>query len=420
MARAKKQKSLQVYLDSSDFSVLSDPRRLDAKTAATLDAFEKYADSGLVQFRFSMAHVSEIAPVAPHAQEAAKRRAQLTYRLCGSNALVSVEEIVDAELSSSADFFPYSEGRWYPPIEDLVPQMPLSEMAKLMDAELKAAGLTRAERRQKKRETFKGGEFTKKAQAVLDANYAKATTEILTALPLEPAEVQALMSYVRGGAGRDVVNNAFHRIFANPIWIMERFATAPDSLNGIPAWLRQGASKFLQSMEASLANWHDELHKAREREALWLNVIETTSNPATRKILLEEHASRVQEQRSALARTRVTLTKNIYRRIAERAGSDPVLASLKPDEFQQKCPGIACSISAGLHATNRAMLEVQPRALKASDFGDAMHAFYAPYVDVYRTDAFMADGLATILAKCGTTLAPRLHEMPRLLNQILN
>jgi hypothetical protein len=409
----------QVYLDSSDFSVLSDPRRLDAKIGATLDTLLKYADSGLVQFRFSMAHVSEIAPIAPHAQEAAERRAQLMYRLCGAHTLVSIEEIIDAELSCFSNFSACSEGRWYPPIDDLLPQTPFTDMARLMDADLKTMGLTRAQRRQKKREIFKRGRFTKQAQERFDASREQTTAEILGTLPFEPAEVQALMSYVREGSGRDTVSRAFHRILGDPTWIMGRFAAAPDSLTGIAAWLREGGSKFLQSMEASLSGWHELFRQRREQETLGLASIESVQDPATKKALLNEHAARQRELEKTASRMRAELDQGIFRRFAERPGSNPALAALPSDDFKERCPGIACSVSAGLHATKRAMLEVHPRQVKASDFGDAMHAFYAPYVDIYRTDAFMADGLAHILAKCGTRLAPRLHDVPALIDQML-
>src|SRR5450759_613712 len=76
-------KQPQIYLDSNDFSLLSDPRRLDQTNIALRDELQGYADKSLVQFRFSMAHVCEAAPTGPHAQEAAERRAELIYKLCG-------------------------------------------------------------------------------------------------------------------------------------------------------------------------------------------------------------------------------------------------------------------------------------------------------------------------------------------------
>src|SRR5450759_3315036 len=104
-------KQPQIYLDSNDFSLLSDPRRLDQTNIALRDELQGYADKSLVQFRFSMAHVCEAAPTGPHAQEAAERRAELIYKLCGSNTLVTIGEIREAEIAGSKDFSPYSVGR---------------------------------------------------------------------------------------------------------------------------------------------------------------------------------------------------------------------------------------------------------------------------------------------------------------------
>ena len=111
---------LQVYLDSSDFSVLSDPVRLDEKTTELRDILLGYSEKSLVQFRFSIVHVSEVAPVHAHAQEAAERRA--AFELCGSNTLVTTQEVQEAELSQMAGFSPMSSGQWYPAIDELLPK----------------------------------------------------------------------------------------------------------------------------------------------------------------------------------------------------------------------------------------------------------------------------------------------------------
>jgi hypothetical protein len=288
-----------------------------------------------------------------------------------------------------------------------------------MDSDLKKAGLTRAERRRRKREVFKNGQFTKEAQIVLDASHERTTAEIIENAPFEPAELQALMTYVRGGSGRDIVSSAFHRILANPTWIMKRFAADPENLTGITGWLRQGGLKFVENIGKSLAIWQEGITVRKEQEVARLRLIETIQDPRIREVLQKDSSEREREQEKALSRLRKGLNQGILRKIAERPGASPELANLSIEELQKSCPGIACFVAAGLHATKRAMQEVQPRTLKVSDFGDAMHAFYAPYVDIYRTDAFMADGLEEILLQCGTTIAPRLHDLPALIGQIL-
>ena len=67
---------------------------------------------------------------------------------------------------------------------------------------------------------------------------------------------------------------------------------------------------------------------------------------------------------------------------------------------------------------NKALETPHKVALTPSDFGDAMHAFYAPYVDIYRTDRFMADGLKKILLTTQTHVASKLFELPALIEKI--
>ena len=146
---------LQIYLDSSDFSTLSDPARLDEKTIAVKNKLQSYADRSLVQFRFSIVHVSEAAPLGPSAQQAAERRSKVMHQLCGSNSLVTTYEIQEAEIAQVPDFSPFSIGRWYPPIEDLLPKFIISDLKKTLHEELRSAGLNREQRRKKEVEIFR-------------------------------------------------------------------------------------------------------------------------------------------------------------------------------------------------------------------------------------------------------------------------
>jgi len=158
-----------IYLDSNDFSLLSDPRRLDQTNIALRDELQGYADKSLAQFRFSMVRVCEAAPTGPRAQEAAERRAELIYKLCGSNTLVTFEEIRKAEITGSQDFSPCSVGRWYPQVEELLPKSPLADMKQMLTEELKTKGFTRQQRRAKEREVFGKNGLTTRARALMDA-----------------------------------------------------------------------------------------------------------------------------------------------------------------------------------------------------------------------------------------------------------
>jgi hypothetical protein len=80
------------------------------------------------------------------------------------------------------------------------------------------------------------------------------------------------------------------------------------------------------------------------------------------------------------------------------------------------CPGISTAIRS-LHSAWRSITFENPRKPKESDFVDALHAAYAPYVDVFRADGFMANHVAKQVARFGTTVVPKLSSLPEVLRQ---
>jgi hypothetical protein len=76
-AESSSPKTLVVYLDSSDYSALSDPRRDTPKSTLTRDALSGLAQNPRVCFAFSGAHLSELAPLDAGYAPAATARVEL-------------------------------------------------------------------------------------------------------------------------------------------------------------------------------------------------------------------------------------------------------------------------------------------------------------------------------------------------------
>lgn len=410
----------QVYLDSSDFSLLTDPRRLDEKMVVLRTKLQRYADTSQVQFRFSIVHVCEAAPIGREAQEAAERRAELIYRLCGTNTLVTTEEIREAEIKGGEDFCPYSMGRWYPPLDDLLPESPLSDMKQMLSKELKTKGLTREQRREKEREVFDKNGLTKKALKLMEVSAPNVVQELLRVFPFQPYETEALMNYLRGKQGRDIAMKACHRVLANPTWIMGRFAAPSSDMEGVTAWLRQGSSDFVERVKATISKAHDFYQSKNIYIAQRKSEISATEDLEIQAEQFRDLESYQQVLTSQMANMLGRLEESILRKcvFGEKDGHDN--EDLLISDIRAKYPGIAAFVEAGVHAMKRAVQETQARPLKASDFGDAMHAFYAPYVDIYRTDMFMADAVTKVLKDRGTKVARRLTDVPALIEQCLN
>lgn len=88
---------LQVYLDSSDFSNLANP-----KTRPQYEDVERrligWRDAGLIELRFSYLHVIEGSPVRKEDVPLAVLRLQKVADLCGRKCLVSTISIIEREV----------------------------------------------------------------------------------------------------------------------------------------------------------------------------------------------------------------------------------------------------------------------------------------------------------------------------------
>src|SRR5258708_4415786 len=91
---------IPVYLDSSDYSTLSDSARLksDPRLGEVLRDLLGFRDAGTCEFRYSAVHVLEMTPVDPTALEKSLSRIGLMQDLCGEKCLIPADEIDRYEL----------------------------------------------------------------------------------------------------------------------------------------------------------------------------------------------------------------------------------------------------------------------------------------------------------------------------------
>lgn len=137
---------LQVYLGSNDFSLLSDPKRVDASTSQILDKREHWANNGIVEFRFSAVHVCVAAPIGIEAQEATERRGGLISRLCGTHAMLSFDRIALSEIVGNVAS-PFSDvGQWYSPVRRLLSPITIKDRKQAFESVLREKGLNRKQR----------------------------------------------------------------------------------------------------------------------------------------------------------------------------------------------------------------------------------------------------------------------------------
>jgi hypothetical protein len=243
----------------------------------------------------------------------------------------------------------------------------------------------------------------------------QAQPEIAKVFPFNKGEVQALRNYILGGGGRGRVIKGFERVLENPEWLMVQFSRDPAKIQFISEWLRKGGLEFVDRFRESIENvraiFEARIQRRIERDQILAAVGDDIAK-AKLKREIEEGERSIDR---LILRTNRNLESNLLRRFAEgRDTSDSVNA------LRAMYPGFAVAIAVGAHSVQRAIDEQRARAMKTSDYGDMMHAFYAPYVDVYRTDAFMADAVSKALQAAGrrTVVARRLEDLPDLIESV--
>ena len=90
---------IRVYLDSSDYSNFA--RNANETTLNdTRDQLMKWKDDGLVEFRYSYAHIMEVAPTEPRHIDSARERMAQIESFCGRRCFVDPQGFSDLFPSS--------------------------------------------------------------------------------------------------------------------------------------------------------------------------------------------------------------------------------------------------------------------------------------------------------------------------------
>lgn len=196
------------YLDSQDYSTLTDTKTLTADRIQVREALLSFAQERKVQFVFSAAAVCEAVAVSPEATHLAELKAELLGDLCGANALVSFDRLIHAEVVALAEqrdpphdmLDPY--GNWFPeiPIVETC-ETPWQKMRQLVEDELDAKGLSRQERRAAVRKLIKNGKPRSAFKSQLEKqNPSTFAGEIIKQYPMKAEYADMMARYSLGRA----------------------------------------------------------------------------------------------------------------------------------------------------------------------------------------------------------------------------
>lgn len=394
---------LKIYLDSSDFSILSDPMHLSRVEIRELRSqlFQWRAENK-VKFFYSAVHVVEAAAVDAEYTQKAMERSNLIHELCGHNVFDIFPEILKRETFTLAGRnvscdFERKDGRWFPfeisgnaflqaprlTIETLRPNVEKIDSG-MWTRVKKSPALQR--------------DLLAAARAVLNQKRESTIAELMSTFSINHADADFFNKFSLGMKKREELTAYLLKRLCNPTFLIQMRPSNYNGFNDLFEWMRNTSKSF-----------HDTLG----------SVIEAIQTMCGNEGYGEEAARLIAKVSSGegLQFYAVQLYENLARGLLTPAEVE-IVEKLKFDDFIRCAPGSYTFVFVAMDAVCRSFTKPARRP-KKSDMVDMFHSFYAPYVDIYRTDGFMAPITEKYVKRFDTVVVGKLTDLIEAVQKIL-
>lgn len=400
---------LRVYLDSADYSSLSDPRRATAVSAEIVERFVALRDARQVEFWFSGLHISEMAPLEDKSVEAAIARGQLLAKLCRKNALVSFDQLIELELRavSQGDTQPSNvfapDGTWFPDIGPVFEPISRMNVAAMVDELIREQGGNRSARRAAMRSFSSEGALREQFLAKLKAEGRADPASLIAEYPMRPEDARTISEYFLGRASPADAEAAFLASFRDLVWMMQWFRTKFDHMSAISRWARSPAQAFYETAKRTAIDF----------VALREHVARIRASAGSEASSLELPELSAGAWRKRYTERLPLMVTNLAKRLCDIQLDENLDLQL----LHTAAPGL-CTTWRVMHESTWAAVE--GRNLRESDWVDGAHSMYAPYVDVFRADKFMAQHVRRAVKSYGTTVVSRIEDVVQEVERLLD
>ncbi|MDR6536980.1 hypothetical protein [Variovorax soli] len=387
---------LQIYLDSSDFSNLSNLAR-----QADYEHVKRFLlnarDRGEIEIRFSYAHVVEAAPTALEHLPFAIARFRSIQELCGPRCLVDPPTIIRHEFPSDhGNPLPSllrDDGDWCPSFSGT---LELPDLGALLQESL--SSLPGPERRRKVRQLFDTkGQLRPRALRMVRERAEAILASMQREYPMTAEATRSMERFVVGVGSEAEANRALRDSIKNLEQFAQWHAREWETTSKFSAWLRIYGENIRRNLS----------HTAGEVRTLYQAELASGRSGDVAKKLLNEGFNR------ASANFAQGLVKSLHGAGLEGA------ANATPSWTTS--PGLMCIASVAVQAFRRTALDpTQSRKARTSDFGDVCHCIYLPYVDVFRADGFAATAISDADMPVRALVAPNLMQLPDVIRRALS
>lgn len=430
MKKLARKPAVRVYIDSQDVSRFSNPRELDRspQLRSILKSLRQLASNGTAEFRFSAAHVLEAAPTTIGAAQWARQRANfmrgffgaraLYYptKLCRNEMKAILADAVDvSNLRTRREYSSNDIGDWFPSVSEEGDSL-MAFMESEIAAQVNGLPLSEANRNSLNARVFDGNELSWAFRTELAAHVEKMS--IFSTLPVTPRFFATYKKWLLGNAtGVEVLEDLRHCY--RDITHFMAWATSPSNdptklgaMFRMPgADLQANVARFREVIDSTLRQEsQDILPKGIEIAGVDIGGLEPKA--VVRKIC--EHFAA-----DALVNRPVSERKDVYSANAKWLCEQGV-SEQKFYDWHDTGPAFPSTDAyVELLVANGLINASQPRKVDkiASDWGDMLHGFYIPYVDVMRVDKFAIQYMKGVAQKYDCVLVDDLFILPDVISQ---
>ncbi len=380
---------IQVYLDSSDFSNMSIPQRTHEADSVRHFLLENVR-CGEIEIRFSAAHLMEAAATEQQYLNCSRERFLLMRELCGERCFIDPFSLMRNEASDTTtkvqEYPGRDDGIWLPRLENI--NMDIPDLKATLLEQLDQAPINRSQRRHlTARLIGKDGGLSQQALQMLSVQPQELIETLSEKYPLNKEGIRIVLDVFTGKLPRDKLDQQFRRLLADLARFHEWNEKSWEQIGPMMGWLRVQGRRF-EDLVNEQRRIFEELRARTGAAALDQSTVRELESRGRNRLNLSISAAIRQGQASERSSA-----------IKSRLGSDvfcAVLTSVAMDSI--------------FRAGN-------PRKPKSSDFGDALHAVYLPYVDVFRADAYMASLMNRIQERGQATIVSNFAKLPEAINR---
>lgn len=381
-----------VYLDSSDYSVLSDPARETSEVRDIRQQLLAWARAGSVDFRYSQVHISEMAPLREDKIEEAVLRVGLLCKLCGTSCLVGYWELLQLEKLRLGRKDPRfgtvfsNKGEWFSGIDQTVSRT-LEEISK---AKLEVSNLLKS--------MTKSRVHLRASEKLIRQHAQPVITALEREIPLRPGNGQVFGRYMIGDVPERDLRRALDAAFREPVWMIRWLHKNFNTMGPALGFLRGPSIGFLSDM-TSLRTWVEDVRKKGFEEH-------------DEKSLAEVDEISIDALLTAAIRTSQTVFDVPIPHLAD--------SSVDMDALKACAPGLLTAMRTSIQVSLAGTTKEKSRKPLGSDFLDILHSFYAPYVHVFRADRYMAPVVQKSLGTCTTQVVGSIADVVPAVERLLS